>query len=158
MELWVWRGRGGKVVGILSTGSWGGESCRETTMETCGRPPLRIQSSTQQCLQMRKLPKVQKEPLKRIKGHSTWCIHRPVPTSQLGKAPDSWGTGWSTHCGLRSVVRKTNRHPKKWENAAYHEEENQSIETNPELTQMSKLTDKHIKSYYSSVAHVQKVK
>lgn len=85
--------------------------------------------------------------------HTQACSH-----SQLGKAPDSWGSGWSTHYGLRSVVRKTNRHPKKWEDTVYHEEENQSIETNPELTQMSKLTDKHIKSYYSSVAHVQKVK
>lgn len=92
-----------------------------------------------------------------VPGAHTGLGRVPIPTSQLEEVPDSWGSGWSTHCGLPSVVRKTNRHPKKQENTAHHEEKYESIKTNPQLTQMSELADEHVQNHCSCIPRIQKV-
>lgn len=46
---------------------------------------------------------------------------------------------------------------KNHKNTNYNEEKNQSLKTNSEVTQMSELAGKYIKSYYNFILYVQNV-
>lgn len=58
---------------------------------------------------------------------------------------------------MLGIQVKINRHAQKWENMNHNQEKNQSIETDPELTQMLESAEKSIKNHdYNYIQHVQK--
>lgn len=50
------------------------------------------------------------------------------------------------------------RTEKQSENKVHNEEKSQPIETSPEMTQMTELIDKDIKSYYNCIPYVKEAK
>ena len=120
---------------------------KETEPQRYAEGPFEKSVKSDQHMQVRKLPRAGRGPVKRIRSYSVQCSQR-AENSVCFHQP-AWRT--STFVGQRSEYTVGSPFSGKKNNQAYeeagkydHNRRNQLIEINSELTQMLEIVDKHI--------------